>query len=64
MKPFENLGYPEEKRQALEDEVKKLAVTTQWSFQYLERVIEIVLQPSDEEVMEKMKAIGIKLSSV
>jgi hypothetical protein len=56
LKPFENLCYPEEKRQALEDKVKKLAATGEYSFQYLERVIEDVLQPSNDEIMKKLKA--------
>ncbi|MCW8966754.1 MAG: hypothetical protein OQK82_08740, partial [Candidatus Pacearchaeota archaeon] len=43
-KPFENLAYPEERRLSLENQVKKLSATTQYSFEYLERAIEKVLR--------------------
>lgn len=56
--PLGNLGLPEDKRQKLEAEVKRLSYVTGYSFSDLERMIKDVLKPSHAETMLKLKTFA------
>lgn len=60
--PLGNLGLPEDKRRELEIEVRKMAARSEISFGEWERAIECFnKRPSHDEIIEKMKALGVKL---